>query len=381
MDWLSDYGGSNGGESGASICSDTYGNIYVLGTTWSLDFPVQQLSGAYFQNPSVGAGDAFIIKFNNQDARQWATIYGGNDATFGNSISVDHSNNIYITGSTLSTNFPCQQLSGEYFQSNLTGIADVILLKFDKNGVRQWATYYGDLNQSFGTGLTIDKYNNAYFIGEWTNSGANTINPGNNAYYDGNWNGGDDSYILKIGYPFNILMPDSLQSNRNNLCNGDIGNITLTAIGGIGNSLKWYSSDCGTDYIGTGSTITIPSPQQTTIYYARWESDCGVSNCDTITIIVKDCKFDLIIPNIITPNNDGVNDYFVIKGGEEYNLNVKIYNRWGVKVFEDGNYKNNWNGKYKGKDLSDGVYYYLIEAKIPNNSRQKEYHGSLTILR
>ena len=68
-------------------------------------------------------------------------------------------------------------------------------------------------------------------------------------------------------------------------------------------------------------------------------------------IIIK----PLEVPNIITPNDDGVNDFFEAYGMYDYHL--IIFNRWGKKVFEDENYKNTFNAA----GLSDGTYYYLID--------------------
>lgn len=80
------------------------------------------------------------------------------------------------------------------------------------------------------------------------------------------------------------VAPDSIVASANNFCTGTIPNITLYAIGGSGNVVKWYSGSCGGTYIGQGQNIVIPSPADTTIYYARWENQCGVSECASIQI-------------------------------------------------------------------------------------------------
>ena len=230
--------------------------------------------------------------------------------------------------------------------------------------------------------ITVDNQNNVYFIGEWLGTGANTINPGNGAYYDNNWNYNDDSYILKIAKPCdNNMNPTSIQTDSNNICINSNGSITLTAIGGVGDTLRWYSGSCGQNYIGKDTVITIPSPNQTTTYYARWVSNCDTSACASITIIVKACEDTLFIPNIFTPNGDNINDYFFIKNASDWIINVQIFNRWGNLVYKADNYQNNWDGKYKGNPLSDGVYYYIINAKGKYSGKEEQYHGSLTILR
>ena len=149
----------------------------------------------------------------------------------------------------------------------------------------------------------------------------------------------------------------------------------------MGDTLRWYSGSCGQNYIGKDTVITIPSPNQTTTYYARWVSNCDTSACASITIIVKACEDTLFIPNIFTPNGDNINDYFVIKNSNGWNINLQVFNRWGNLVYKADNYQNNWDGKYNDKPLSDGVYYYIINAKGKYSGKEEQYHGSLTILR
>ncbi len=100
-----------------------------------------------------------------------------------------------------------------------------------------------------------------------------------------------------------------------------------------------------------------------------------VSGCKTIydemTLTVNDCSIE--IPNVFTPNGDGKNDFFVIKGLESYpNSKLIIFNRNGVKVFESKNYKNNWDGG----NNSNSVYYYILTISDENKTERK---GTITI--
>ncbi|MBK7172933.1 MAG: immunoglobulin domain-containing protein [Bacteroidales bacterium] len=81
--------------------------------------------------------------------------------------------------------------------------------------------------------------------------------------------------------------PTSAQVDRNNFCADDAGNIELTATGGSGSTLSWYTGSCGGTLAGTGPTLIIPSPVVTTTYYARWESICGNSACVSVTVNVN----------------------------------------------------------------------------------------------
>ena len=315
--WATFYGG-NKSDNIKSIFVGTQGNIYITGYTNSSNFPTQELIGAYWQPNNagpIGTFDAFLLMFNNQCIRQWATYYGGISNDNGNSICVNNQDDIYITGKTGSSNFPTQFLSGEYWKPTITGNEDAFILKINNQGVVKWATFYGSSSKDFGSKIIIDNQNLIYCIGEIGNSGAYTYDYGNGAYFDSIWNGNTDGCILKIN-PCNIIRPVSVDSDRNNICINDNGNITLTAIGGIGDTLKWYSGNCGQNYIGKNTPLTILSPTQTSTYYARWESSCDTSACDSIIIYV-------IQPTFFNQNQN-------ICQGETYTVGTHNYTTTGI---------------------------------------------------
>jgi gliding motility-associated-like protein len=97
---------------------------------------------------------------------------------------------------------------------------------------------------------------------------------------------------------------------------------------------------------------------------------------DTITVHEISCE--LFIPNVYTPNSDGVNDNFVIVGIEFYPDNqLLIFNRWGKEILQFVGYKNEWDGRDAlGDKVADGVYYYILRL---NDGRQ--FQGSITIMR
>ena len=85
------------------------------------------------------------------------------------------------------------------------------------------------------------------------------------------------------------VAPTSISSSHNNLCTGSLpATITLTATGGSGQTLQWFSGSCGGSVIGTGSTLTIAPPASTTTYYARWSTyNSCYSACVSIIITVS----------------------------------------------------------------------------------------------
>jgi gliding motility-associated-like protein len=127
---------------------------------------------------------------------------------------------------------------------------------------------------------------------------------------------------------------------------------------------NWSSGD-------TTQTITV-TPDQTTTYSVTVTDSCGTPQGEAqVTITVK-CELE--VPNVFTPNGDGLNDTFVIGNLELYpNSKMIIYNRWGRKVFESDNYLNDWGGD----GLSEGVYYFVLD--VPAKPDKK--HGTVTILK
>jgi gliding motility-associated-like protein len=79
---------------------------------------------------------------------------------------------------------------------------------------------------------------------------------------------------------------------------------------------------------------------------------------------------DQVIPTLITPNMDGINDYFILKGSDTVgSMELIIFNRRGVQVYRNKNYDNSWNGvDYNGKPLSDDTYFYVLKKENGKSS-------------
>jgi len=105
---------------------------------------------------------------------------------------------------------------------------------------------------------------------------------------------------------------------------------------------------------------------------------------DSIDVITKPC--DVKVPNIITPNGDGANDFFKIVIMDDQgkpstegfylsfpNSTLLITNRWGTKIYESNNYQNDWNGN----GASDGVYYWILELQ---DGEDTQMQGTVTII-
>jgi len=120
---------------------------------------------------------------------------------------------------------------------------------------------------------------------------------------------------------------------------------------------------------------------QTLSVYEETPIHCvGELTSTKIMVIENDYNTELEIPNIFTPNDDGINDYFVIRSILSINnYGINIFNRWGVKVFESNDIKRSWDGYCNGDYCSAGVYYFVI--RYGNGANKKERKGFLHLIR
>ncbi|KXB39606.1 hypothetical protein HMPREF1870_01860 [Bacteroidales bacterium KA00344] len=82
-----------------------------------------------------------------------------------------------------------------------------------------------------------------------------------------------------------------------------------------------------------------------------------------LSVSISESKLEM--PNAFSPNGDGINDIYKAKEGYQSLVEFKatIFNRWGQKLYSWDNPAGGWDGKYKGKDVKQGVYFVLVKAK------------------
>jgi gliding motility-associated-like protein len=143
-------------------------------------------------------------------------------------------------------------------------------------------------------------------------------------------------------------------------------------------------------YFGNGSTATntnnatmnttYNSPGIYTVVLIATKGTC----IDTAIKIIKvEIPSQMEVPNIFSPNKDGVNDFFRLVASNLAEVSVVIYDRWGNKVYETESATGNfaWDGKnLQGKDCAPGVYFYIINAK-GKDDKPYEKKGNVTLVR
>jgi gliding motility-associated-like protein len=173
-------------------------------------------------------------------------------------------------------------------------------------------------------------------------------------------------------------------TNPNDPCDYTASNVTLTP------GVAWNNADCDGDGVTNGTETTdgtnpnnpcdfLVASQTGTPTVAWNNADCdgdGITNGEEVTAgsnpldpcDPKTCGID--ISNAFTPDGDGINDVWVIKGIESYPDNqLTVFNRWGNAVFSADGYLNTWDGTSNsslnvgGTELPTGTYFYVLDTK------------------
>jgi gliding motility-associated-like protein len=127
----------------------------------------------------------------------------------------------------------------------------------------------------------------------------------------------------------------------------------------------------------------VASPSETISYAVTVTNAEGCSDTKELTVrVISLCDASVLkIPNVFSPNNDGLNDEFLLKGeGLKALKSMKIYSRTGQMVFESFDINKGWDGTFNGVRLNSGVYVYIIEA-VCDNDESAVVNGNLTLLR
>ncbi|TAE51360.1 MAG: gliding motility-associated C-terminal domain-containing protein [Cytophagales bacterium] len=106
-------------------------------------------------------------------------------------------------------------------------------------------------------------------------------------------------------------------------------------------------------------------------------SGTPVIKCTTakIQINIADCN-NIYIPDGFSPNGDGINDLFVIVGADKFDIELRIYDRWGNLIFQDAHYKNTWDGRVNvglynqnAEGVPNGTYFYVVDLRDGSKPR------------
>ncbi|MGM0532250.1 MAG: gliding motility-associated C-terminal domain-containing protein [Bacteroidota bacterium] len=146
------------------------------------------------------------------------------------------------------------------------------------------------------------------------------------------------------------------------------GEISVSATGGVsGFEYSWSNGETSPDIdeLSEGTYRVTATDANECEVSEEFYIDPGEGNC-------------ISIPNAFTPNGDNINDVWVIANSDLYpDMTVKVLSKEGSVVFESNGYDDPWEGRYKGKKLPSGTYYYIIDFKNGDDI----YKGTITIVR
>ena len=151
----------------------------------------------------------------------------------------------------------------------------------------------------------------------------------------------------------------------------------IYASGGI--DYSWSPNVNGSIACPTCSITTV-SPTLTTQYIVVASNSQYCKVQDTVTVIVDINCGDFFIPNVFSPNGDGLNDVINVHGRCITTFNLQIFNRWGEKVFETSSLSESWDGTFRGQKMDTGVFIYKADG-ISIDGQEFKLKGNITLIR
>ena len=137
-------------------------NIYVSG----------QNNGGLDGNINSWSDDIFLVKYNSSGTKQWTKQLGNSAADIGMGVTVDSTDNIYVTGNA----------SGGLDRNTGSVVEDIVLVKYNSSGTKQWTKQLGSSSSDFAWDVTVDSSENIYVTGFTNGSLEENFNQG--SYYD-----------------------------------------------------------------------------------------------------------------------------------------------------------------------------------------------------
>lgn len=184
--------GGNGYETALDAATDRAGNVYVVGTTNSTNFP-KTLGGGL----NGAASDVFVTKLDPSGAVVYSILLGGSNNDQARAVAVDQAGSVYVAGFTDSANFP---VTSGAAQTVFGGQTDAFLVKLNSSGAVVYATFLGGSLRDYAYGAAVDQSGNAYLTGytEFSNTALPNFPVTNGAAQTVRGGGTYDAFLTKF---------------------------------------------------------------------------------------------------------------------------------------------------------------------------------------
>jgi hypothetical protein len=183
VQWATSIKGSSF-DIGYALAVDSSNNVYfsgyysnTSGTLTLQDATATGQTNSAISLPQTTGSDAFLVKYSSSGIVQWATNIKGSGSDIGYALTVDSSNNVYITGqyNNASGTVTLQDATATGQTNSAISLpqcstVDAFLVKYSSSGIVQWATSIKGSSSDIGYATAIDSFNNVYITGQYTNT-------------------------------------------------------------------------------------------------------------------------------------------------------------------------------------------------------------------
>jgi hypothetical protein len=252
----SSYLGGSGDDRPTGIAVDGNGNVYVAGYTDSTDFPVATLGSLPSGNDHV-----FVAKFDSTGSNLvYADYIGGNSQDYGYALALDSGNEVWVTGSTASSNFPVVNA----YQATYPGSFNAFLTKFSSDGSNLlYSTYFGGNGSDLPTSIALDGLAEVLVAGNTSstnfpvaNAFQSTVAPNQGGYY------GTYGFVTKFSPDGSSLVYSTYFTGTSNVAY----NCSTPCWGEPYNTVQSLAADASGNAYLAGTTDTYNFPTTSDVY-------------------------------------------------------------------------------------------------------------------
>ncbi len=402
--WAEQGGGKSSESRGAALGLDAAGNVYLTGS-----FSGTAAFGASVVTSAANQGSILLAKCDAAGAFGWAVVEGGPGTVTVADIAVDGQGNSVLTGSIGGDQAP--NAFGPVAFAAVSG-QDGFVVKHNAAGAVPWANQVAGADTDYGTSVALDNQGNVYTTGVFASAptqwGTTRL-----AHV-----GGKNAYIVKYDPQGRVLA-----AQREGACGGTISRgIAVNARQEIYIAGSFYdfasfvatvfksqasSSDVFVAKVGDLTTPSTPdgfscsslappapggppppphrtppptppptpptpTPPSTPAPPAPPPPTPAPSPTPAPLPAPPPAAPEVFIPNVLTPNGDGLNDKFQMRGLTDNFWSLAVYNRWGKELYRAAAYQQDWDAA----GLPAGTYYYVLR-----HASGRDYKGWIEVVR